>query len=210
MLTHFRKKTCLLAAVLLGSVGFASSAAANQAPVFNNAGISFVHLELLGGKATGFGADFEVMVNDRFFFAGDMFNVSGSNSNTGRGGVRDIDYTLLHGNVGYQLFRGPKAVGYFTGGVSYADYKVSRSGFMGGSSEYDDIGYNVQLGIRSAVSSHVELDANVRHVSLSGDKDYVATVGARINVVPNFSIGASYSFIDTDMEYFTISLRYRF
>lgn len=213
MLAILKKKSPLIAAALLTSIGLPSVSLASTAPSFNHVGLNYVNWEIEDDSFTGFGFDAEAMISDRVFLATDYLSVSDS-FRIGQGQERisaKLELSLLHVNAGYQILQREGFVGYVSGGYSSVGAKaIVTSGSERNSSSDSESGYNVQVGIRSAVSDTIELDANARHVDISGSKDLLVNVGGYFKINPQFSVGLSYTLVNSDESYVSAGLRFHF
>lgn len=158
-------KKLVLATAILCAAGAVHAA---ESPEWNYVGVNYQDYDFDGLSLDGFGLTGSALLGENVFITGDYSQTSGS-------GV-DIDWLSV--GVGYKHAVSSKTDLY--GALSYED--------LGG--DASETGYGLTAGIRSMVTSAVELGAALEHVDIDGTETG-ASVSAKYYFSDKFSVGAS-------------------
>lgn len=184
-------------------------AQAADSPSFDNIGISYADIDFGAASPNGFVLSAEKSLQGSFFLSGDLLYFSESES--GAGYSSEVDISIFNGNLNYKLVQNEGFVAYAGLGVSHINIdmsaRVSGSSFSDSDSE---TGWNALFGIRHAITSNFELDANIRHMDIADDSDQIINVGARFYPTERVSINLGYTKIDTDFDYVELGASYHF
>ena len=199
-------KLTSLAVLLMTATGVAQAQQA-PAPSFDKIGVSYLEYDLEGEGLTGAGANFSTsMANTDWFFAAD-FIYADDDYDFG-GAAVNATASNLYANFGYKFYQVGSMVGYASAGLTYANIDVEAGSL--GSYDEDDTGWNAQLGMRARLNRDFEVDANVRHVDIYDDSDQEWSLSGRYYITDAFSLGAGYTFVDSDNGYVAFSGNWHF
>lgn len=199
----------IAAAVSMALLAAPSVAQADTVPSFDHIGLSYADVDLYGASPTGFTIDAEKSLKNGFFLAGDLLYFSESESFQGYSG--ETDFSFFNANVNYQFVQHEGFVAYAGAGVSYlgVDSSVSYAGASMSESD-SETGWNAMVGMRQAITSSFELDANVRHLDIGDGTDQVISVSARFFPTERVSLNLGYTNIDSDFTYVELGASYHF
>lgn len=189
-------KKVVLASVLLLSMGTAQAADSLR---WDSASLSYQSVDLDGDKLTGFGISGTKLVSDNVFLAGQYASVS--DDITVFNSKVNLDFNTLSVGLGYR-----HAISNTTdlfGIVSYQDIEAEAS-FQGNSASESEDGYGLEAGVRSLITSQLELSASLSYVDIAEESETGYNVSARYHFTEQFAAGVGYSKFD-DMDTLSLS-----
>lgn len=187
-------------ALLLLSTIIASPAVLAETPNFNFVSGGYLNTDIddeLDGD--GITLDGSVLVSENVFLSGQYQTVDFSDD-----GV-DLDLNWLSAGIGYRM-----AVSANTDVYGLATYEniETEASYYGSSLSDDENGYGFTAGVRSLVTSNIELDGQIGYIDID-DSDTFLSAGARYYFNKNFSVGANYKTLD-DIDLVSLTARYSF
>lgn len=202
----------LLAGV--SAVGFAmfaipSVAQASESPSFDNIGISYADIDFGAMSPDGFTIKAEKSLQKSFFLSADLLYFSESEGNESYS--RKADISLFNANINYKLVENEGFVAYAGIGVSHINVDSSGSvQDLSYSESNSETGWNALFGIRQAITSNFEIDANIRHMDIADDSDQIVNIAARFYPTERVSLKLGYTKIDTNFDYVELGASYHF
>ncbi|MGX5915022.1 porin family protein [Aliidiomarina sp. Khilg15.8] len=198
-----------VSAVSIALFAIPSVAQAAGSPSFDNIGISYADIDFGGVSPDGFTINAEKTLQNSFFLSADLLYFSESRGNQSYSSK--VDISLFNANINYKLVENDGFVAYAGIGVSHINVDASTS--MQGSSYSDsdsETGWNALFGVRQAITSNFELDANIRHMDIADDSDQIINVSARFYPTERVSLNLGYTKIDSNFDYIELGASYHF
>lgn len=174
------KKT-LLGLVLLSSAG---AVHAENGPNWNFIDVSYLSADVDGEEFSGLGIAGSKLVGEDFF-------VTGSYSSIGAE-IEGIDFDVNSTSFGLGYRYGASATTDIFGAVSYQRAELDAS-YQGRSFNVDDNGYGLELGLRSLLTSQLEVTASMAKVTIDDESETVLSISSLFHINEQFGIGAGYA-----------------
>lgn len=194
----------------LASLAIPAAAQATESPSFDNIGISYVDIDFSSRSLTGFAMNAEKTLPFGFFFSADALNFSDDFSDRVvlDGFSSEAQYSFLSANLNYKLVDRGGFAAYAGAGLSYVEDEVIVRGQF--SESKSENGWNILVGIRHAITSVIELDANIRHLNIADSSDQIISVGARLYPSNRISFNLGYTEVHSDFKYIEFGVSYHF
>ncbi|MCC5879248.1 MAG: porin family protein [Idiomarina sp.] len=185
---------------------------AAESPSFDNIGISYVDIDFNSRSLTGFAINAEKTLPFGFFLSADALNFAENFGDRvvidGVGNEAKYRYSFLNANLNYKLVDRGGFTAYAGAGLSYVkDEVIVRGQFSDSNSEN---GWNMLVGIRHAITSVIELDANIRHLNIADSSEQIISVGARLYPSNRISLNLGYTEIHNNFTYIEFGVSYHF
>jgi len=181
-----KKQLISLAAISL----FAFSAQASDVP-YSYVDVEYNSLDEFDGFTLGGSID---LSND-FYAFGEFASVSADDV--------DVDATSLQIGAGYHYEVSPNTD--LIGELSLARAEIDSQ--FGDAS---DTGFALGFGIRSMITSNLELNAKAQYVDINDDSDTGFEVGGLYYFDNGFALGAGYETDGGDLDGFSLKARFKF
>lgn len=173
-------------------------------PTFNYAYVGLNSMDFDGERINGLGIDVATEISPELFFEAQYLNGSKEFSDNS-----EIDLSGLYANLGYKVYNQAGTAVYVSAGLAYAKATISAP-YWADSSE-DDTGWNAQVGVRSRLTKEFEVDANVRHYSMSdAGSDQEIAFSGRYHVNEEFSFVLGYTIAGDDVSYTRAGISWHF
>lgn len=190
-----------------------AAAQAEQTPNFDFAEISYVNIDAADESLKGVSLELDKSFNENWFMTIDVTTGSETFEETYYGtrvtGELEIGYSVA--NIGYRFATSEAVNLYMEAGLASIamDMRVSGGGYSERIDESES-GWNVGLGVRSALSENFQLDLRARHIDIDDTTDRELSVEGRYFVNEKFSVSANYSSFKDDLSFWGLGLAYHF
>lgn len=208
-------KLTLPALTLLSTIPFTAQAQdqASQKPNFDYAELSYTKVDFDGEKVDGFMFELEKSFGDNWFSSFDYITASDEYSDRINGIMVDAeaDLSLSFANVGYRFPTTETTSMYVEAGFANIalDATVAAYGSVETIDESDS-GWNVAVGVRSALTPAFQVDLKARHIDISDTTDREISIEGRYFINDKFSVSANYASFKDDLSYFGVGAAYHF
>lgn len=183
-----KKQLLSIAAVSL----LALSAQASDVP-YSYVDLEYNSFDEFDGFTFGGSYDF----GNNFYVLGELASLSADEQ-----GI-DVDARTIQVGLGYNYEVSPNT-------DLIAELSFVNADLESDFGDADDSGYALGFGIRSMISSNVELNGKVQYVDIFEDSDTGFEVGGLYYLDNGFGFGASYETDGDELDGFSLKARYRF
>ena len=171
----------LLGLVLLSSAG---AIHAESGPNWNFIDVSYLSADVDDEEFSGLDIAGSKLVGEDFFVTGAYSSIGAEID-----GI-DLDVNSTSFGLGYR--HGASATTDIFGAVSYQRAELEAS-YQGQSFDVDENGYGLELGLRSLITSELEVAASIAQVTIEDESDTVLSISALYHINEQFGIGAGYA-----------------
>lgn len=171
----------LLGLVILSSAG---AVHAENGPNWNFIDLSYLSADVEGDELNGLGIAGSKLVGEDFFVTGAYSSIGAE--------IEGIDFDINSTSFGLGYRYGASATTDIFGAVSYQLVEFEAS-YQGESFNVDDNGYGLELGLRSLLTSQLEVTASMAQVTIDDESETALFISSLYHINEQFGIGAGYA-----------------